>query len=51
MIKSILDIKANKFYYRGYQPYDAALPNRCYTQHALRPSIDTDVNNKRHKNS
>ena len=28
--------------------YDAALLTRCYTQHALRPFIDSETNHKRH---
>ena len=34
-----LDTEANKFYDRTNRLYDAALLTRCYTQHALRPSI------------
>ena len=44
----ILDTEANKFYDRNYQLYDAALPTRCYTQHALRQFIDSETNHKRH---
>ena len=44
----ILDTKANKFYNRNHQLYDAALLTRCYTQHALRPFIDSEINHKRH---
>ena len=44
----ILDTEANKFYDRNHQLYDAALLTRCYTQHALRPFIDSDTNHKRH---
>ena len=51
----ILDTEANKFYDRNHQLYDAALLTRCYTQHALRPFIDSEINHKRyfiiHKNS
>ena len=39
----ILDTEANK-----NQLYDAALLTRCYTQHALRPFIDSETNHKRH---
>ena len=44
----ILDNEANKFYDRNHQLYDAALLTRCYTQHALRPFIDSETNHKRH---
>ena len=44
----ILDTEANKFYDRNHQLYDAALLTRCYTQHALRPFIDSEINHKRH---
>ena len=40
----ILDTKANKFYDRNHQLYDAALLTRCYT----RPFIDSEINHKRH---
>ena len=44
----ILDTEANKFYDRNHQLYDVALLTRCYTQHALRPFIDSEINHKRH---
>ena len=44
----ILDTEANKLYDRNHQLYDAALLTRCYTQHALRPFIDSGTNHKRH---
>ena len=44
----ILDTEANKFYDRNHQLYDAALLTRCYTPHALRPFIDSEINHKRH---
>ena len=44
----ILDTEANKFYDRNHQLYDAALLTKCYTQHALRPFIDSETNHKRH---
>ena len=44
----ILETEANKFYGRNHPLYDAALLTRCYTQHALRPFIDTEANHKRH---
>ena len=28
--------------------YEAALLTRCYTQHALGPFIDAEINHKRH---
>ena len=43
-----LDIGANKFYDRVRKLYDAALLNRCYTQHALWPYKDTKINHIRH---
>ena len=45
-----LDIEANKFYDRAHQLYDAALLTWCYTQHALRPYIDSEINHNRHFN-
>ena len=44
----ILDIKAYRFYDRNHQMYEAALLTRCYTQHALRPFIDAEINHQRH---
>ena len=44
----ILDIEANRFYDRNHQMYEAALLTRCYTQHALRPYIDAEINHQRH---
>ena len=43
-----LDTEANKFYDSTDQLYDAALLTRCYTQHALCPYIDSEINHKRH---
>ena len=43
-----LDTEANKFYDRTNRLYDAALITRCYTQHALRPVIDSKTNYIRH---
>ena len=43
-----LDDEANKFYDRKYDLYEAALLTRCYTQHALRPYIDSEINHIRH---
>ena len=42
-----LDTEANKFYDRTNRLYDAALLRRCYTQHALRPVIDSETNHIR----
>ena len=42
-----LDDEANKFYDRKHNLYEAALLTRCYTQHALRPYIDTEINHIR----
>ena len=39
-----LDTEANKFYDRTNRLYAAALLTRCYTQHALRPFIDSKIN-------
>ena len=41
-------IEANRFYDRNHQMYEAALLTRCYTQHALRPFIDAELNHQRH---
>ena len=43
-----LDTEANRFYDRNHQMYDAALLTRCYTQHALRPFIDSESNHIRY---
>ena len=43
-----LDEEANKFYDRKHDLYEAALLTRCYTQHALRPYIDSEINHIRH---
>ena len=37
-----------KFYDRKHDLYEAALLTRCYTQHALRPYIDSEINHIRH---
>ena len=44
----VLDTEAKKFYDRNYQLYDVTLLSRCYTQNALRPLIDSEINHKRH---
>ena len=44
----ILDIEANRFYDRNHQMYEAALLTKCYTQHALRPLIVSEIDHKRH---
>ena len=43
-----LDIEAYKFYDRAHRLYDAAILTRCYTQHALWPYIDSEINHIRH---
>ena len=43
-----LDTEANKLYDRTNRLYDAALLTRCYTQHAVRPVIDSKINHIRH---
>ena len=43
-----LDTEANKFYDRTNRLYDATILTRCYTQHALRPVVDSKINHKRH---
>ena len=43
-----LDDEANKFYDRKHDLYEAALLTRCYTQHALGPYIDSEINHFRH---
>ena len=44
----ILDIDACRFYDRNHQMYEAVFLTRCYTQHALRPCIDAEINHQRH---
>ena len=43
-----LDTEANKFYDRKHDLYEAALLIRCYTQHAVRPYIDSESSHIRH---
>ena len=43
-----LDDEANKFYDRKHDLYEPALLTRCYTQNALRPYIDSEINHIRH---
>ena len=43
-----LDIEAKKFYDRAHRLYGAAILTRCYTQHALRPYIDSEINHIKH---
>ena len=43
-----LDEEAYKFYDRKHVFYQTALLTRCYTQHALRPYIDSEMNHIRH---
>ena len=41
-------ILMNCFSVPNHQMYEAALLTRCYTQHALRPFIDAEINHQRH---
>ena len=43
-----LSDEANKFYDRKHNLYEAALLTICYTKHALRPYIDSEINHIRH---
>ena len=43
-----LEYEAKKFYDRKRDLYKAALLTRCYTQHALRPYIDSEFNHIRY---
>ena len=43
-----LDEEANKFYDSKHDLYLTALHTRCYTQHALRPYINSEMNHIRH---
>ena len=38
-----LNTEANKFYNRTNRLYGSALLTRCYTHHAFRPVIDSDL--------
>ena len=40
--------EANNFFDSTNQLYEAALLTRCYTQHTLRPYIDSEINHKRY---
>ena len=40
--------EANKFYDRKHDVYEVALLTRCYTQHVLRPYIESVINRIRH---
>ena len=42
------NIEVYKFYDKAHPLYDAAILTRCYTQHALRPYIDSEINHIRH---
>ena len=48
LVLCILVIEANTFYDRKHQMYDAGLLTRRYTQHALRPFINSEINHQRH---
>ena len=39
---------ANELYDRKHDLYEAAIFTMCYTQHALRPYIDSEINHIRH---
>ena len=43
-----LNIRANNFYDRAHRLYDAAILTWSYTQHALPPYIDSEINHIRH---
>ena len=43
-----MDIEVYKFHDIAYWLYDVAILTRCYTQHVLRPYIDSDINHIRH---
>ena len=43
-----MDDEANKIYDRKHAFHQTALLTRCYTQHALRPYIDSEMNHIRH---
>ena len=43
-----LDDEANKFYDRKHDLCEAVLLTKCYTQHALRPYIDSEINHIKH---
>ena len=45
---SFASVSSNKFYDRKHDLCEAALLTRCYTQHALRPYIDSEINHIRH---
>ena len=47
-ISVLRSLDTNKFNDRTNRLYDAALLTRCYTQHALRPVIDSKINHIRH---
>ena len=42
-----MDEEANKFYDKKHDLYHTALLTRCYTQHALRPYIDSEMSHIR----
>ena len=44
------DMETKKFYDRTHRLYDAALLTWCYTQYALWPYIDSEINHIRHFN-
>ena len=49
----VIQYARSSYYYdnvydRAHRLYDAAILTRCYTQHALRPFIDSEFNHIRH---
>jgi len=47
-VKVKLDDEANRFYHKSHQFYQAALLTRCYTEHAIRPKVDSEIDHKRY---
>ena len=41
-------VKCPNFKIQNLNLYEAALLTRCYSQHALRPYIDSEINHIRH---
>ena len=48
LVLRILDIEAIMLNDINHQMDDAALLTRCYSQHTLRPLINSEINHKRH---
>ena len=49
-ISNLLSLDTEAYYFndRTARLYDASLLTKCYTQHALRPAIDSKINHIRH---